>query len=105
MISEGEAGETELIGKLLAKYPTGVFSLVSDSYDYRKFIEKLASFKKMIARRNGKILVRPDSGEPVATAVDNLELMGRHFGYTVNGKGFKVLPPYVGFGETGWITN
>ncbi len=65
MTSLGRAGEMDLMGQLLDKYPTGILSVVIDSYDYREFIEE--SFKQYgekILNRDGKLVFRPDSGPP-----------------------------------------
>lgn len=57
---------------LLEQYPTGVFSYVSDSYDYFKVLTKvLPALKDQIMVRQpdelglAKLVVRPDSGDPV----------------------------------------
>lgn len=96
MTSLGEEGEKELIYRLLDTYPTGILAMVIDSYDYRKFIEKAAAFKDIILARNGKIVFRPDSGEPTSTTLDVLNLLEKHFGATVNSKGYKQLNSKVG---------
>lgn len=49
----------------------------------------------MILNRNGRIVFRPDSGDIIKVSQRVLELLGQYFGYTVNNKGFKVLPDQV----------
>ncbi len=45
--------------------PTGILSLVSDGYDFWKLIaEVLPALKNEIMSRDGKIVIRPDSGDP-----------------------------------------
>ncbi len=69
-------------------------AIVIDSYDMWNFLETiLPQFKHLIEKR--KVVVRPDSGEPPETVCKTLEILGRHFGYHVNAKGFKVLPEYI----------
>ena len=46
--------------------------------------------------RDGKTVFRPDSGDPISTTLDVLELLDNHFGSTKNATGFKVLNPKVG---------
>ena len=47
-------------------YPSGMVSLVSDSFDYWGVIEKvLPAVKDDIMARDGKVVIRPDSGDPV----------------------------------------
>lgn len=60
-------GELELYRKLITEvYPTGILSIVMDSYDYFGAItEFLPLLKNDILNRNGKIVCRPDTGDPV----------------------------------------
>lgn len=47
-------------------YPTGVVSIVSDTWDYWKVLtEYLPELKTDALNRNGKLVIRPDSGNPV----------------------------------------
>jgi len=61
------AGERESFRRLMCDvYPSGILSLVSDSWDLWSILtEILPSLKKEIMSRDGKIVVRPDSGNPV----------------------------------------
>lgn len=91
-------------------YPRGIVSIVSDTWDFWKVITSFAStLKTDIMARDGKVVFRPDSGDPVdiicgdATAeVGTPEHKGAVqclwdiFGGTVNAKGFKTLDPHVG---------
>lgn len=53
----------EMINKI---YPSGIVSLVSDSFDYWSVINKvIPSLKDDIIARDGKVVIRPDSGNPV----------------------------------------
>lgn len=45
--------------------------------------------------RNGTLVIRPDSGDPVQTLLKVFEILFTKFGYQVNSKGYKVLPPQV----------
>ncbi|UJE34757.1 nicotinamide phosphoribosyltransferase [Acinetobacter phage vB_AbaM_P1] len=48
------------------RFPTGILSYVSDSYDYWGFIKEiLPALKEDILARDGKLVVRGDSGDPV----------------------------------------
>lgn len=90
-------------------YPTGFFSVVSDSYDFWKVVgEVLPALKDKIMARDGKMVIRPDSGNPVeiicgAHSADNylvkqglIECLWDIFGGTVNEQGYKVLDPHIG---------
>jgi nicotinamide phosphoribosyltransferase len=58
--------EIFLTDRLLDLYPDGILSQVSDTYDYFRFLTKVLPFvKEKILKRNGKFVVRPDSGDPV----------------------------------------
>jgi nicotinamide phosphoribosyltransferase len=50
----------------LIKFPDGLLSLVSDTFDLWKLIKFiLPRLKDLIMSRNGKLVIRPDSGDPV----------------------------------------
>lgn len=97
MTSLGKEGEEALLKQLLDEYPKGILSIVIDSYDYREFI-KLAGtkFKEQILAREGKVVFRPDSGDPVKVSMEVMRLLGLYFGYTYNAKSYQVLNPKVG---------
>lgn len=97
MTSLGKGGEEELFEHLLDTYPTGILSVVIDSYDYRNFILGVSrKFKDKILARDGKLVFRPDSGEPVYTSLDVFLMLEEVFGITENRKGFRMLDPKVG---------
>jgi nicotinamide phosphoribosyltransferase len=51
---------------LLDKYPKGILSVVSDTWDLWKVAnEYLPALKDQILSRDGKLVIRPDSGDPV----------------------------------------
>ena len=51
---------------LMEKFPTGILSIVSDTWDLWKVCtEYLPTLKDEIMARDGKIVIRPDSGDPV----------------------------------------
>ncbi len=51
---------------LLDLYPTGILSVVSDTWDLWKVLtEYLPALKEQILARDGKLVIRPDSGNPV----------------------------------------
>lgn len=50
----------------LLKFPTGILSVVSDTMDLWKLITHvLPRLKELIMGRDGKLVIRPDSGDPV----------------------------------------
>ena len=92
MTSRGEEYEFEVLEHILKVTPTGILSLVIDSYDYERFIETCGTtYKEDILNRAGTTVFRPDSGDPVTVSLCCLELLDRYFGSHVNSKGFRVL--------------
>lgn len=97
MTARGEEGEKEVFKQLLSDNPTGILSIVIDSYDYRRFIsEYAAEFKDQILARDGKVVFRPDSGDPKGVSLDVAVRLATVFGTTRNSKNFKVLNEKVG---------
>jgi len=63
---KGHIDEDLYVETMLNIYPEGIVSVVSDGFDYWKMItETLPKFKDRITARDGKYVVRPDSGDPV----------------------------------------
>lgn len=59
-------GEQQMIADWLQEFPTGILSIVSDTFDLWKLItEYLPANKEAIMARDGKLVIRPDSGDPV----------------------------------------
>ena len=67
MSSYGREGEFECYRHLIEDvFPAGPLSIVSDTYDYWNVLTNyLPRLKKSIAKRNGKIVIRGDSGDPI----------------------------------------
>ena len=66
MCSSGKEGELETFRRLLETYPTGILSVVSDTWDLWKVCtEHVVTLKDEIMARDGKLVIRPDSGNPV----------------------------------------
>lgn len=66
MSSYGMINEKECYLNILSKVKTGPVSIVSDTYDYWNVVTKLlVTIKDQIMNRDGKVLIRGDSGNPV----------------------------------------
>lgn len=102
-------GEQEMISRLLDLYPTGTVAVVADTFDlWRVLTEYLPALKDKILARDGKLVIRPDSGDPEKILCGNpdatdwraragvVELLGIEFGHSHNEKGFEILDPHVG---------
>lgn len=93
----GEAGEKEIFRHILNAYPEGIISCVSDSYNIFNAVENYlgTELKEQILGRKGTLVIRPDSGDPVTTLLKVFDLLFQKFGFVVNKKGYRVLPPQV----------
>lgn len=61
-------GEKQMIIDWLKEFPTGILSIVADTFDlWKLLVEYVASpeVKSLILARDGKLVIRPDSGDPV----------------------------------------
>ncbi len=66
MMCDGKACEIDTIKGLLTTFPEGILSVVSDTWDLWEVINNyLPQIKEQIMSRNGKLVIRPDSGDPV----------------------------------------
>jgi len=73
-----------------------IVSCVADTYDTMRFVQKVGTqYKDRIVNAGGRFVVRPDSGDPVTVPIDCVTKLMKLFGYTINSKGYKVLPPYI----------
>lgn len=95
MTAQGREGEYRVLDQLLANYPTGILSVVADSYDVYAFTDEVVARKDKIMAREGRFVVRPDSGDPSTTSLELVRRLWVGFGGTVNSKGFKVLDDHV----------
>jgi nicotinamide phosphoribosyltransferase len=114
-------GEQQMIADWLVDFPKGILSIVSDTFDLWKLItEYLPANKESILARDGKLVIRPDSGDPVDIicgvgydvhinpfrtnrpdySIEErkgvVELLWDIFGGTINEQGYKVLDPHIG---------
>ena len=93
----GKEGELEIFRHVLRTFPEGIIACVSDSYNIFRACEDYwgKELKEEIMNRKGTLVIRPDSGDPVMTLLKIFEILFQQFGYTVNSKGYKVLPPQL----------
>ena len=103
-------GEQETFKRLITEvYPGGVVSIVSDTWDLWKVLtEYLPNLKEEVLNRDGKVVIRPDSGDPADIICGNpngkteveqkgvVTLLWETFGGTTNDKGFKELDAHIG---------
>lgn len=90
--------EMDAFRKVLAEFLVAgkIVACVSDSYDYYNALNLWCTeFKEQIENSGGRLVLRPDSGNPVHLVTMTVRKLSEHFGYTVNEKGYKVLPHCV----------
>lgn len=102
MTALGREGEERVVARLLEKYPTGILSVVSDSYDIYNFVKEIVGgkFKEQILKREGIFVVRPDSvtkqhSTPEDEMVWIMRALYEKVGGTTNSLGYKVINPKV----------
>jgi nicotinamide phosphoribosyltransferase len=93
-----DGDERTFVKRLLTElYPNTSFSMVSDTYDYWNMVNNIIpSLKNEILAHNGKLLVRPDSGDQYETVINTVLSLWDNFGGDINTKGYKVLNPHIG---------
>lgn len=110
MCAGGQDDELETYRRLIEDiYPNGFVSIVSDTWDFWHVVgDTLLKLKDKIMARDGRVVIRPDSGDPVKIIVGDpeatdplvrkglIECLWDTFGGTVNEKGFKELDSHIG---------
>jgi nicotinamide phosphoribosyltransferase len=91
-------------------YPAGVVSIVSDSWDYWQVLTQFTvQLKEDILSRDGKVVFRPDTGDPVKVVCGDpdapadspeykgsIEVLWEVFGGTITPQRFRQLDTHVG---------
>lgn len=116
MCAGSKEGEIETFRRLIKTYPSGVVSIVSDTWDFWNVVTVMAAeLKEEILARVpdqfglAKVVFRPDSGDPVKIICGDpsatpgtpeykgaVECLAEVFGVTTNTAGYKALNPRVG---------
>jgi nicotinamide phosphoribosyltransferase len=93
----GREGELEVFRHVLRTFPTGTIACVSDSYNIFKACSEYwgTELRDEILNRDGTLVIRPDSGDPIMTLLEIFNILFDKFGYATNAKGYKVLPPQI----------
>jgi nicotinamide phosphoribosyltransferase len=116
-------GEKQMLIDWMTKFDKGILSVVMDTFDITKVAKPgeggyCFDLKEQILSRDGKLVIRPDSGDPVEiicghgrtelTENENrafypefytkglIECLWDIFGGTINAQGYKVLDPHIG---------
>ena len=96
--SWGRENEVAAYRNMIQQFaPNKILAVVSDSYDIYNACKHLwgGSLKDEVINSGARVVVRPDSGDATTVPVKCVEILMEKFGYTVNSKGFKVLPTYI----------
>ena len=95
----GEDGEVDAYKNMLKQFakPGSLVAVVSDSYDVYNAAEKIWGelLKDEVCNSGATVIVRPDSGDPVQVPIDIIEILMDKFGFTVNERGYRVLPDCI----------
>lgn len=101
MTAKGIGGEWEVVDQLLEDHPSGILSVVADSYDIYRFVDTICTrYKEQIMERDGTFVVRPDSitqahKTPAEITLWIVNRLWRDFPGEKNSKGYRVLDPHV----------
>jgi len=97
--SWGRENESKAYANMLAQFgkPGALVAVVSDSYDIMNAASNIwgGELYQAVVDSGATVVVRPDSGDPHKIPVEVIERLGDKFGYTVNSKGYKVLPSCI----------
>lgn len=110
MCAFGQENEMAAFQNMLKVNPAGIVSIVSDTYNLWNVLQNFAvQMKPQIEAREGKVVFRPDSGNPELILCGDPEaaegtpenlgairILDQVFGSTVNTKGYRELNPKVG---------
>ena len=106
-----QLGELDTFKRLITEtYPSGIVSIVSDTWDLWKVVTDYVSrLKDEIIKRDGKLVIRPDSGNPTDIICGNknapkgsaeykgvVECLWDTFGGSITTTGHKLLDPHIG---------
>lgn len=104
-----EPDDAYYISEMLRKYPTGIVFIVCDGFDYWHLLcDILPKFKDQILNRDGKVVIRPDSGDPLSIICGDpyaedwreqqgsIKILENIFGSSHNSKCYKTLNPKIG---------
>lgn len=102
IISWKKDQEYEAYKNMVNRFGHRVFACVIDSYDVFNAInmwtdkkENGQSLVDLVEQRGGRVILRPDSGNPITMINECLELLFKKVGFSLNSKGYRVLPDHI----------
>jgi nicotinamide phosphoribosyltransferase len=95
--SWGKDHEVDAYRNMMRRHPKGLLACVVDSYDTHHAVANLfgGELRENVLRRDGTVVLRPDSGDPTVVLEDIFNQVAEKFGFETNSKGYKVLPAQV----------
>lgn len=92
--SFGPDGELRFMRRFMQDNPSGIIACVSDSYDLMRAVRDYwgSELREAVLARDGVLVVRPDSGDPMQIVPDVIETLMEKFGYSLTPNGFRILP-------------
>lgn len=98
MTAAGADSEAAVVRHLFNEFPTGILSIVADSYNIYNFVDNIIgkAFKETILNRDGITVIRPDSctpehKTPAEMVVWIAQSLENNFGFRFNSKGRKIF--------------
>lgn len=93
----GKDREEDAYRNMLEQFPTGLVAVVSDSYDIYRACRDIwgKKLRNQVLRRDGILVIRPDSGDPHEVLPKMFAILEQAFGSTENDKGYRVLNPKI----------
>jgi len=106
-----QANELDTFKRLINEiYPKGIVSVVSDTWDFWQVVTHFVDvLKQDILKRDGKLVIRPDSGDPIKIVCGDpeaaegtpqykgaIECLWDIFGGTITEQGYKLLDSHIG---------
>ena len=92
----GDKREEEYFLNMLDKFPTGIVSIVSDTYNVFNFVKNMSkNHKEKILSRDGTVVFRPDSGDPIEVNMKLIDILWSIFGGEYTENGYKLLNSHV----------
>lgn len=110
MCAGGADDEYGTFLRLLDLYPSGIVSVVADTWDlWTVLTDYLPRLRERVMARDGKLVIRPDSGDPADILCGDPEapegspawkgviaLLWETFGGVVTDEGYRLLDPHIG---------
>lgn len=93
----GRTGEVNAYANMVEKFGSGgIMAVVSDSYNIYKAVEEMwcGVLLEQVKKSGARVVIRPDSGDATRVPIELMKIIVDKCGFTLNGKGYKVLPNY-----------